>query len=57
MFGVDKSMIQWGFRSADIGDCHLFVVPQYVEFAQCCWDAYEDKIMDDLSGVISWLNK
>lgn len=38
-------MIQWALRSADIGDCHLFVVRNDAEAAQCRGDAHEDKIL------------
>jgi hypothetical protein len=43
--GLNELMIQWALRSADIGDCHLFVVRNDAEAAQCRGDAHEDKIL------------
>jgi hypothetical protein len=54
---LNEFQTQCAFRSADIGDCHLFVVRNDAEAAQCRGDAHEDKILVACSCFVTCFDK
>jgi hypothetical protein len=52
MFGLNENTTQCSFRSADIRDCHLFVVRTDTVPALCCGYAHEDKTVIVVSSFI-----
>jgi len=49
---LNENTIQCALRSADISDCHLFVVCADADPALCCGNAHEDKIVLVISTFI-----
>lgn len=52
LFSLNENTIQCALRSADISDCHLFVVCADADPALCCGNAHEDKIVVVISTFI-----